>query len=102
MIDYKDGKITWDTSFNWERDEHYYHYHQDILQVKYGQHCLIDVGNYSNKEPHFTIFVVDPNEEEAWGHPYACIPCQDKADMLVQLQRAINVYPKMMQPKPKE
>lgn len=105
MIDYKSGKVVWDNSQNWERDEDYYHYDQDILQVVYGEHCIIDVGDYSDGKGgrHLVIMVVDQGQyqdeedkPEAWSHPYACIPCRNKSDMLVQLQRAIDVYPEEM------
>ena len=103
MIDYKDGKITWDNSHSWEKDEAYYA--QDLLQVEYGTRCVIDVGDYSNGsgERHFVIMVIDfstcqteDEMAEAWCDPYATIPCKDKADLLVQLQRAIDVYPSMI------
>ncbi len=103
QIDYKGGKVVWNSSYNWERDN--YDYEQDILQVKYGENCVIDVGNYSDGKGgrNFVIMIIDyrpyPNENDktaAWSFPYAIIPCADKADMLVQLQRAIDVYPKLI------
>jgi hypothetical protein len=103
MIDYKSGKVTWDTSYNWERDN--YDHEQDILQISYGENCVIDVGSYTNSynESRFVIKVIDfspyPDDNdkpEAWRQPFASIPCVDKADMLVQLQRAIDIYPNMI------
>lgn len=103
QVDYKGGKVVWDNSYNWERDN--YDYDQDILQVMYGENCLIDVGDYDNGRGsrHFVIMIIDfrpyPNEDdkpEAWSRPYASIPCTDKEDMLMQLQRAIDVYPKLI------
>jgi len=105
MIDYKGGKVVWDNSHHWEKSEHEYDYDQDLLQFMYGEHCVIDVGRYySRNDGHrFVIMVVDyrpyHNEQEkpdAWSNPYAAIPCQDKDDLLIQLQRAIDVYPEMM------
>jgi len=106
MIDYKGGKIVWDNSYNWELPDHDYAYDQDILQIKYGEHCVIDVGNYSDgsgSNHHFVILVIDyepypddENKPQAWDNPYAVIPCQDKADLLIQLRRAIDVYPNMI------
>lgn len=105
MIDYKGGKVVWDNSHNWMLDDSDYAYEQDILQLKYGDHCVIDVGNYANGkgEGHFVIMVINyapyHNEEdkpEAWNEPFASIPCKDKTDMLMQLQRAIRIYPEMI------
>lgn len=105
MIDYKDGKILWDNSDNWSRDT--YDYNQDILQVKYGENCIIDVGDYSDGcgGRHFAIMIIDytpyPDKNDdsranAWHPPYACIRCKDKSDMLLQLQRAIDTYPALI------
>jgi len=105
MIDYKQGKITWDTSDDWERDDNDYIGDQDILQVEYGEHCIIDVGSYTNQQDvdRFIIMVIDfsqcqtdDDKARAWTNRYASIPCKDKADMLVQLQRAIDIYPQMI------
>lgn len=105
MIDYQDGKVIYDNSFDWKNDISYYSYHQDILQIAYGENCIIDVGNYDNTRggSHFVIMVIDfspyqeeDNKFEAWNQPFASIPCQDKDDMLQQLQRAINIYPKIL------
>lgn len=105
MIDYKGGKVVWDNSHNWDKPEDYYAHDQDILQVKYGENCIIDVGDYSDGQGgrHFVILVIDfssYNQEEdmseAWSHPYTSITCRDKEDMLVQLQRAIDLYPSMI------
>lgn len=103
MLDYKGGKVTWDNSYDWERDN--YNYEQDILQIEYGKNCVIDVGSYTSVDGshRFVIMVIDfrpyPNDDdkpEAWSRPFASIPCADKADMLVQLQRAIDIYPGMI------
>lgn len=102
-MDYKDGKITWDNSDNWERPEEDYAYNQDILQVEYGK-CLIDVGGYSSKDNVvLTIMVLDltrcvsPDDfTEQWGRPFARIPCTSKQDLLLQLQRAVEVYPALI------
>ena len=103
MIDYKDGKITWDNSNDWQDDN--YDYNQDILQVEYGQHCVIDVVDYSNGHGgrDFVIMVIDfsqcqtgDDKVRAWTNRYASIPCKDKADLLLQLQRAIDIYPQMI------
>lgn len=100
MIDFKGGKVTWDNSYNWTKDN--YDYEQDILQVKYGENLIIDVGNYGKGES-FTIMVIDftPYSKDddkplAWEYPFALIPCKDRADMLIQLQRAIDIYPMMI------
>ena len=98
MVNYKGGKVTWDNSHNWEKDDNWYSCKQDILQISYGKNCVIDVGNYGDGT--FAIFVIDfspyPNDDDkptAWSIPYTKIVCKDKHDMLLQLQRAIDIYP---------
>lgn len=109
MIDYKGGKIVWDTSSDWELDEKEYAFAQDILQMSYpvpqGK-LIIDVGSYmgwDNKNAVFVICVAllednktDDEHAAAWDRPITRILCIDKQDMLLQLQRAIDTYPKMM------
>jgi hypothetical protein len=99
MIDYKGGTVVWDNSYNWELDD--YDYNQDILQVKYGQHIVIDVGDYTDGQGgrHFTIMVIDfsscSNEDEMaemWCHPKATFSSKDRGEMLLQLQHAIDTY----------
>ena len=101
MIDYKGGKVVWDSSREWSQDHDYYC--EDILQIIYGENCVIDVGSYGSQDwAHYTIMVIDyrgsyeDDKSDAWSNPYAFIPCKDKEDMLVQLQRAIDIYPAMI------
>ena len=106
MIDYKGGKVVWDNSDNWSRDDDYYKYNQDILQIKYSENCIIDVGSYPTVQDGSDLLVImvinlrpypnDDDKWEAWEDPFASIPCADKDDMLVQLQRAIDLYPSML------
>jgi len=100
VIDYRNGKVTWDNSDRWARES--YDWQQDILQVSYGKNCVIDVG-CCNGDGTFAIFVIDfspyPNDDDkptAWSIPYTKIVCKDKHDMLVQLQRAIDIYPRLI------
>lgn len=93
-IDFRGGKVNhscWD-DIDWNKNLSFYnegYLSEDILQLQYDS-CIIDVGWYGGDKGHFTIFVVIDHN---WHHPFACIPCKDKDDLMVQLQRAIDVYP---------
>lgn len=105
-IDYKNGMVIWDqfTSFDWSKGLDFKTnsaLSQDMLTIEFPG-CLIDLGWYGGLDEYsgFTIIVVDKSddqEEQAfnWVNPLASIPCTDKEDVLTQLQRAINIYPKM-------
>lgn len=102
-IRFEGGKVEWDTlsHIDWSKTVDYRtqgYLSQDILQLVYS-HCLIDLGWYGAEKGHFTIMVIMPGEytgeydAESWQEPIVRIPCKDQYDMLVQLQRAIDVYP---------
>ncbi len=108
-IDYKGGKVTWDLfkNIDWSKEvtwETEGYVSEDLLTLEYDQ-CIIDVGWYGGKEGHFSIFIVVPNETpdddgcfytpESWHDLFARIPCKNSNDMLIQLQRAIDIYPEM-------
>jgi hypothetical protein len=101
-IDYKGGKVEWDLfkeidfskSVSWKTEGYL---SEDLLTLQY-QNCLIDLGWYGGERGGFKIVVIFPEEDgeytpEAWAYPYARIPCQNQYDMLIQLQRAIDIYP---------
>jgi hypothetical protein len=101
-IDYKGGKVEWDLLKNidlskpvsWKTEGYL---SEDLLTLRY-ENCIIDLGWYGGEGGHFTITVVVPEESgeyspESWTYSLAKIPCRDQDDMLVQLQRAIDIYP---------
>jgi hypothetical protein len=95
-VDYKNGKVVWDNSHNWDKPDDYYRGSQDILLVQFGK-CQIDVGNYVALSGFgFVIMVLDLNTEEPWKEPYAVIPCTDLQDLLSQLRRAVDSYPALI------
>ena len=102
MIDYRNAKVIWDNSFNWVRPDEEYGSNQDILQLVY-ENCVIDVGRYPGNRTssyQFAIMVIDytdyANKVEAWSTPYAIIPCASKQDLISQLQRAVDIYPNLI------
>ncbi len=106
-LDYKGGKVTWNLydAIDWSK----YVTHasegflsEDILTVEY-EYCLIDLGWYGGANGCFVIKVIipvfskDPDvkyDAEDWAYPFANIPCENQYDMHIQLQRAIDIYPK--------
>jgi hypothetical protein len=108
-LDYKDAKVTWNfyDAIDWTKKVTHAtegFLSEDILALEY-ENCLIDLGWYGGPTGHFTIKVITPglsNEKgikyssEDWQDPYVRIPCIDQYDMHIQLQRAINIYPQMI------
>lgn len=74
---------------------------EDLLMIDYGS-CLIDLGYYGNSTNGcFSITALEKFDNEkdqinAWDNAIK-IPCADADDMLKQLQRAIDVYPSLIQ-----
>lgn len=103
-IDFKGGIIEggWDnfSHIDWSKQVDYRtegYLSQDILQIAY-DNCVIDLGWYGAEEGHFTIIVITTDDngiysEDSWDNPFARIPCENQYDMLLQLQRAIDIYP---------
>lgn len=105
LIDIRGAKTGPGTDWELEHcdldDPNTYLYNQGLLQLEY-DYCLIDLGHYggAGKDGLFSIKVITPELDgeytaERWDRRYAGIPCQDADDMIAQLQRAIDVYPKL-------
>lgn len=107
-LDYKGGTVTWNLydSIDWSKKVTHAtegFLSEDILTIEY-EKCLIDLGWYGGPKGHFTIKVIvpfysdDPESKyapEDWSRPYANIPCENQYDMFLQLQRAIDIYPRL-------
>lgn len=103
-INFKGGTVEggWDnfSYIDWDKKVDYRtegYLSQDMLQLKY-DNCLIDLGWYGNEDGHFTIIVIIPDDngvysQDSWDNHFAHIPCENQYDMLLQLQRAIDIYP---------
>jgi hypothetical protein len=90
-IPLNDGKVVWDNTAS-------SHWSEDVLQIVY-DHCIIDLGLYSADTLIISVVerkTIDDEQIEAWAKPVAVIPCADRTDMLMQLERAIRVYPSML------
>jgi hypothetical protein len=105
-INLRDGKALSDFGWGWANvdldDPQTYLGNQDILTLTF-DYCTVDLGWYGGEignGGHFTIMIIIPEldgeySSESWHPPYNRIACLDADDMLVQLQRAIDVYPKI-------
>ncbi len=104
-IDWKGGTILYGSQVNLEivdlDDPKSYWGEEDLLTIDY-EDCLIDLGYYGDRTTGcFSIMTVEKFEDEekqinAWDYSIK-IPCADADDMLKQLQRAIDVYPSLIQ-----
>lgn len=104
-IDWKDGLILYGSQVNLDivdlDEPKSYWGEEDLLVIDYGS-CLIDLGYYGGSTTGcFSIAVIEKFEDEenqidAWNSSIK-IPCADADDMLKQLQRAIDVYPSLIQ-----
>lgn len=105
-LDYKGGKVTWNLydSIDWSKKVTHAtegFLSEDILTLEY-ENCLIDLGYYGGPNGIFVVKVIIPRHPdgegkysaEDWQYPFANIPCENQYDMFIQLQRAIDVYPK--------
>ncbi len=77
-IDFKNGVITY---CEWEDIKK-----EDLLQVKYGPHVLLDLGWYDTKKAYIIYVIVD----FCWENPKIKIHTKNKKDMLQQLQITID------------
>ena len=99
-IDYKGGKVEWNffKYIDFSKEVSYKEglLSEDLLTLRY-ENCMIDLGWYGGATGRFTIKAILPDQDgeysKSWIHPFANIPCQNQDDMLIQLQRAIDIYP---------
>ncbi len=77
-IDFKNGVVTY---CEWEDIQK-----EDLLQVTYGQHILLDVGWYHAQKAYIIYVIVD----FCWENPKIAIHISKKKEMLKQLQAVID------------
>lgn len=81
VIVYNDFCIDESISF----EDQWYQYKEDILQIKFGDNFIIDVGWYPESDPNGK-FIVQGIKNENWWPPLA----EESARNLVELKKAIE------------
>lgn len=92
-IDFKSGEILYDefhVDFSKTFSEQLDSLTEDLLQVKYGKGCLLDMGWYPEYEPDGR-FVVQLIKSENWDEPEYRRNCRSQEELKEILEFAINL-----------
>lgn len=86
MIHYNDFDIDQDIPF----EEQWYAYKEDILQVLYGSHFILDVGWYAEHNPN-GFFLVRAILDNNWEKPISAIKCKTLKELKIAIEETACV-----------
>lgn len=67
---------------------------EDLLQIKYGDNYLIDVGWYPESEVE-GCFIIQVIENENWAKPISSIQCKKEETLVKNLKKAVDIAEKL-------
>lgn len=88
-LNIRDGIITYndfDIDENIPFEDQWYMYKEDILQIRYGDRFILDVGWYpeSNPEGHFAVRAILEND---WMNPISKIECRTLSELKEAIEK---------------